>query len=190
MSNQITLDNFLKVIPKDPIKSIDGMKLMQNFITTDEEIELIKHINSCKWDTRLSRRTQHYGYTYDYIHQSCNVADQIPSWCNFLLDRIQNKFDEIPDQIIINEYLPGQGIAPHTDSKIFGDFILSLSLGSDIQMNMSHKENYIDIWLGRRSMLYLKEDSRYLWKHGIIPRKTDDGIKRNTRISLTFRKLK
>ncbi|WP_231289239.1 hypothetical protein [Rickettsia bellii] len=27
----------------------------------------------------------------------------------------QNIFHEIPDQVIINEYMPGQGIAPHTD---------------------------------------------------------------------------
>jgi hypothetical protein len=29
-----------------------------------------------------------------------------------------------------------------------------------------------------------------MWKHGIVARKTDNGIKRTTRISLTFRKLK
>jgi alkylated DNA repair dioxygenase AlkB len=193
MSKQVTLDNFLntgKETPKDPIESIDGIKLIPNFITSIEEEKLIKCINLCKWDTRLARRTQHYGYTYDYIHQSCHQAEPIPEWCYFIVQRIKDSLGEIPDQVIINEYTPGQGIAPHTDSKIFGECIFSLSLGSDIQMNFSNKEKCIDIHLNRRSLICLKGDSRHIWKHGIVPRKTDNGVKRKTRISLTFRKLK
>ena len=33
-------------------------------------------------------------------------------------------------QLIVNEYTPGQGISAHTDAKIFGDNIITLSLGS------------------------------------------------------------
>jgi alkylated DNA repair dioxygenase AlkB len=192
MSKQVTLDNFLnkKEILKDSIEDIDGIKLIRNFITSDEEDRLIKCINSCKWDTRLLRRTQHYGYIYDYVHQSCHQAEPIPEWCYFIIQKIKDSFGEIPDQVIINEYTPGQGIAPHTDSKIFGECIFSLSLGSDIQMNFSNKEKCIDIHLNKRSILCLKGDSRHIWKHSIIPRKTDNGVKRKTRISLTFRKLK
>jgi hypothetical protein len=40
-----------------------------------------------------------------------------------------------PDQCTVNEYLPGQGIAPHVDTHAaFDDAILSLSMGSGIVM--------------------------------------------------------
>ncbi len=167
-----------------------GLKLINNFITKEEELELVKNINNSEWNNTLSRRTQHYGYTYDYIRSTCSKAAPIPEWCNDIMNKIKSEFGEVPDQIIINEYTSGQGIAPHIDSKIFGDCIMSLSLCSDITMNLSYKEEVIDINLPKRSMLVLMDEARTNWKHGIIQRKTDNGVKRGTRISLTFRKLK
>ncbi len=39
------------------------------------------------------------------------------------------------DQLIVNEYQPGQGISPHIDNKtLFSDIIVSLSLGSNAVM--------------------------------------------------------
>lgn len=44
-----------------------------------------------------------------------------------------------------------------------------------------------------RSLLILSDEARYLWKHGIMPRKHDlyDGyvIERKRRVSLTFRRF-
>lgn len=46
-----------------------------------------------------------------------------------------------------------------------------------------------NIYLESRSLLVLKGDARYKWKHGIAARKSDNGVKRQRRISLTFRKV-
>jgi alkylated DNA repair dioxygenase AlkB len=43
--------------------------------------------------------------------------------------------------------------------------------------------------LESRSLLILTCDARYKWKHGIALRKSDNGVKRQRRISLTFRKV-
>lgn len=99
-----------------------------------------------------------------------------------------------PDQIIVNEYLPGQGISEHIDcTPCFGGTICSLSLGSSCLMDFTKGALKQSILLEPRSLLILKSDSRYLWKHGIASRRIDKlrslQIKRERRISLTFRNV-
>jgi hypothetical protein len=36
------------------------------FISKEQEKELMAEINERKWNTSLKRRTQHYGYQYSY----------------------------------------------------------------------------------------------------------------------------
>ena len=53
------------------------------------------------------------------------------------------------NQLTINEYMPGQGIAAHTDTKsCFGSLVFILNLGSGITMNLTRcsrrKENNYD----------------------------------------------
>lgn len=44
------------------------------------------------------------------------------------------------DQLIINEYQPGQGINPHIDNvKLFAEPIVSLSLGSECIMEFDRE---------------------------------------------------
>ena len=96
----------------------------------------------------------------------------------------------VPDQLIINEYMPGQGIFPHIDDPVsFEDGIVSLSLESDIIMDFI-RDTKKHVMLKRRSVIVLHGDARYKWKHGITARKSDFGLKRSRRVSLTFRKMK
>ncbi|RZL05487.1 MAG: DUF11 domain-containing protein, partial [Pedobacter sp.] len=101
-----------------------------------------------------------------------------------------------PDQVIINEYTPGQGISPHIDCEpCFGNTIISLSLGSACIMEFTHRKHgqKVEILLRPRSLVVLSGESRSLWTHGIPVRKQDvfGGCKfiRSTRVSLTFRKV-
>lgn len=171
-------------------KDIKGLSIVENFITEDEEIKLLTIINGCKWDTTLTRRTQQYGYTYNYTSYNCTKTNPIPESFNFIVDRIFSTFGIIPEQLIINEYLPGQGISKHTDSKIFGNEIFSLSLNSDTTMLFLNDSDNVEKTLKRRSILLMKDDARYLWKHCIQQKHYDNGIKRGKRISMTFRILK
>lgn len=110
----------------------------------------------------------------------------------------QKVFPRAPDQLLVNEYTPGQGIASHIDhEKHFGDVVCSLSLGSACVMDFQSKADseQVHMLLPVRGLLALRDDARYQWKHGITKRKSDkldDGtvLKRGTRISLTFRTMK
>lgn len=65
-------------------------------------------------------------------------------------------------------------------------------------MEFSHPGGQqISVLLPRRSLLIMTGESRYLWSHGITPRKSDiittadglDLVMRETRVSFTFRKI-
>jgi len=112
-------------------------------------------------------------------------------------------------QLTVNQYLPGQGIAPHIDTEsCIGPIIPVINLGSGITMVLEKRRNNNDsdnsdssttnrtkkhLWLPRRSLLILSGDSRFLYSHGIAPRVNDkvNGIliPRQIRLSLTFRQV-
>lgn len=184
------------------IKAVEGLELNSDFISEQEEKELLKQIDSNAWLKDLSRRVQHYGYKYDYRARKIDNSfflGKLPEWLQSIALRIydENLIDFIPDQAIINEYEPGQGIASHIDCEpCFGDVIISLSLGSACVMNFERQPNSkekIELLLEPRALLIMKGPSRYNWYHGISPRKNDrfndEVIKRGRRVSVTFRKV-
>ena len=123
----------------------------------------------------------------------------LPDWLVGFAKRLyeQGIFSEIPDQVIINEYLPGQGITDHIDCPpCFSDTVASLSLGSECVMFLTNKDNKqekVPYLLQKNSLIVLKEDARYYWMHGIKHVKNDKyrgkKIARQRRVSLTFRKV-
>jgi alkylated DNA repair dioxygenase AlkB len=185
-----TNEQVFKLESEPEHKIIKGLTIIENFITEDEEKKLLNIINSYSWNNTLTRRTQQYGYLYDYNNYGCTKTEPIPNSFDFIIEKIVLNFGIKPEQVIINEYIPGQGISKHTDSKIFGNEIFSLSLNSDTIMKFSNDSTTVDRQLKRRSILMIKDDARYLWKHCIPSRHFDNGTKRNTRISMTFRILK
>jgi alkylated DNA repair dioxygenase AlkB len=65
----------------------------------------------------------------------------LPEWAMPLSQRFFKKgiFSAVPDQVIINEYEPGQGISAHIDCvPCFDGTIASLSLGSSYVMEFSN----------------------------------------------------
>lgn len=162
------------------------------FINEKEEEFLITFFNQKEWDTTLSRRTQHYGWKYPYkTKDKLEKTEEIPKEIDFILQRVNDHYKLKFDQLIVNEYLPGQGISPHIDHPdLFGDTILSLSLGSNCVMNFDSEDHHFYQNLERRSLLGIQGKHRYKYLHSIPARKKDNGIERQTRISLTFRIIK
>lgn len=187
--------------PNNCIKSIKGLVYVKNFISEDDEKLLLDTINNQEWLGDLKRRVQHYGWKYDYRARSLNYnmyLGLLPDWVQRLAVRLVDAklMDELPDQVIINEYRPGQGIANHVDCEpCFGDTIVSLSLGTPCIMNFVNlnSKNKIEALLEPRSVVSIKGESRYLWSHGIPARLADEingiRINRKLRISMTFRKV-
>jgi len=186
------------------METINGLAYYENFLTDEEEDDLLEKIYAHKWDSRLSRRVQHYGHLYTYNHVDNNdapVVEPIPKWILKLFKKLVSN-DIAPDididklQVIINEYKPGQGIGRHIDDPIkFGKWVISVSLNSGCEVFFANKKTnkVCKIYVARCSVYRMKKDARYLWTHQISPKKKDivDGItiNRETRISITFREV-
>ena len=184
-----------------PQPTISGLTYIADFIDADTEAALIQTRDNQSWITKMKRRVQHYGWRYDYKARSVSNDLRIgalPDWLQTYAGRLQQAglFAEMPDQVIINEYQPGQGISAHIDCvPCFTDTIASLSLSSPCVMDFTHSKTgeKSSLLLEPRSLLFLAGDARYVWQHAIAGRKTDryNGqiIERKRRISLTFRKV-
>lgn len=180
---------------------ISNLTYIPNFITPTEELALLNTIDQQPWITDLKRRVQHYGWKYDYTARRVDELMRLGALPDWLMDYCQRLYDgghfpKIPDQVIINEYQPGQGIAPHVDCiPCFEETIASISLGSPCVMEFTNPATSEKVahLLEPRSLIILSGDARYQWKHGIAARKTDKYqgqiIQRGRRISLTFRNV-
>ena len=81
-------------------------------------------IADAPWLADLSRRVQHYGYRYSYSRRDAGrhaPAPAFPRWADAMAERLRSLFDgALPEQCIVNEYRPGQGIGMHADHATFG----------------------------------------------------------------------
>jgi alkylated DNA repair dioxygenase AlkB len=173
------------------IPEISGLSYVQEYVSGAEEIELAEAIDREPWDTSWQRRRQPYGASYG----SKKPGPAIPAWGRRLAGRLfDEKRAEKPfDQMLVNEYLPGQGIAMHRDYEPFDRTVVSLSLLSPCVMHFRHISSGRQerLLLEPRSLLILSDEARYDWEHGIASRKKDTWhgapIERGRRLSITFR---
>lgn len=122
-------------------EDIEGLQLIENFLTEDEEAQLMRLIDSSPWDRSISRRTQHYGFRYDYA--SKHAQDPAPP---------------IPDRA---RGLRGIWITQNISKMALYPFrsMPNMIWISQEAMNPSS------------SALVLHGDARYQWRHGIEKRK-------------------
>ena len=98
----------------------EGLSLQQDVITVDKEAEIISWLDSRPWSTEISRRTQHFGYDYNYKHKHVTPGPALEGPILEIAQMIQRSGLMTPVQCIVNEYYRDQGIAPHIDSLLFG----------------------------------------------------------------------
>ena len=176
---------------------VPGLVYVKDFLTENEEGELVATIDRCDWRSDIKRRVQHYGWRYDYKARrvdSSMYLGPLPGWAGNLARRLvgEGLVPELPDQVIVNEYRADQGIRAHADSPSFADGIATISLLESWEMVFREKGagRKIPQVLERRSVAIMNGDARCRWTHEIPHRKTEPGrVKRGRRISLTFRKV-
>ena len=184
-------------------EDIPGLIYRRDFIETDEERSLVTLIDQCEWSRQLKRRVQHYGWRYDYRQREIDASMRLgalPDWAADLGQRLVDEglLSELPDQLIVNEYKGSQGIRPHIDHHGFAEQVATISLVESWSMvfRLRHTKRKIGKSLEQRSVAVLTGDARYKWTHEIPARKYErEGgdhtrIRRERRISLTFRKVK
>jgi alkylated DNA repair dioxygenase AlkB len=177
----------------------NGLRYLPSFIKQDEAEELVAFIDAQVWDTGMKRRVQHYGWLYDY--KASRVSPEsflgpLPGVFAEMVTRISDGIGETInfDQVIVNEYVPGQGISAHVDClPCFGPVVAAISLGSTCEMlfqNMATKAQ-CSLLLEPLSLLVLAGEARKAWSHAIPARRSDvfrgTRLARNRRVSLTFR---
>ncbi|VEN34387.1 unnamed protein product [Callosobruchus maculatus] len=186
-----------------------------NFITEDEENNILKSVYSMpkpKWTCLSNRRLQDYG---GVPHEKGMIAEPIPKWLQTYMDKVDalNIFDgKKTNQVLVNEYLAGQGIMPHTDGPLFHPTISTISCGShtvlEFKENSEHRQKVCNVLLERRSLVIVKDDLYSKYLHSISEREEDMledivnldvvgdrnlvssvKLKRKTRVSLTIRNV-
>ena len=175
--------------------AIPGLTYIPEFVTEEEERRILERVDSGVWNHEYSRRRQQFGYRYDYKSEHLTHLGPLPDWLQEIAERLVSNriFERIPDQALINEYLPGQGIAAHVDR--FSETVVSLSLSSGIPMDFTRESDSARVskWLAPRSLLVLQGEARHEWQHSIAKRLKDffEGQHRlrGRRVSLTFRRV-
>lgn len=194
--------------PRDSEKSTEitcgkaapsGLSIVDNFISPNEEAEIIKIIDSVPWSSALRRRVQHYGWRYDYKARAISLKDflgPLPPWAEAIAQRLLDSglVPELPDQVIVNEYLAQQGISKHIDCReCFKGPIVTISLLETWEMVFARSERGDDkkykVLLPRFSATVMSGEAREKWTHEIAKKKTDEGRARFRRVSITFRKV-
>lgn len=178
-----------------------GASLRADYLCRADEADLLAAIDAAPWSTALRRRVQQFGCRYDYRSRDLGPETRLvplPDWLAAVCNRLvaDGVFGAAPDQVIANEYLPGQGVSAHIDRlSCFGPVVASLSLGGAATMLFSRDGAApVATLLPPRSLLVLSGEARTQWKHAIPARKSDSvggvRIPRTRRVSLTFRTVR
>ena len=180
--------------------ALPGLFLYPDLIDEARETQLLNEIDNQIWIVDYLRRLQYYGYRnelekpYDLIPFPIPMPPHMEQLSKELVERKIILLQ--PDQVIINEYVPGEGIKPHKDRAYYENQICGVNLGSGCIMRFikGMNEQVIDVEIPRRSVYVMQDDARKKWKHAIPPRKKDniDGQvhHRERRVSITYRKVK
>ncbi|XP_056012477.1 alkylated DNA repair protein alkB homolog 8-like isoform X2 [Ostrea edulis] len=204
---------FVSKVPSGLSPSLErppGLFVFEDFISEEEERLFLSAVD---WETLTNergelkhRQVKHFGFEFKYGVNDVDADDPlpqgIPQVCSAFLERTRatGHISHYPDQLTVNRYQPGQGIPSHIDTgPAFEDGIMSLSLGSQVLMDFYHPDGrQLSVLLPPRSLLIMTGESRYVWSHGITPRKSDiipsdegnlNVVPRGVRTSFTFRKI-
>lgn len=199
----------LKTGMGEPIEDIPGLFIYRNYLTKEEQDEIIKEIYEREWDdSGIRRKVQQFIRDYDYSSRNPvgRKKDNPPPSILKLKQQLETTgvFKKSIDQIIVNKYEPGEGISAHADHEAFDDTITTISLGSSATMIFCCKinKNKICVRLNPGDMATMTGESRCNWTHEIPARKNDrmmgdipvltggKWVPRKTRISVTFRRYK
>lgn len=126
---------------------------MHDFVTAEQEQELLEAVNARPWKSLSKRRVQHYGY--EFLYETRNVDSkqflgELPLFLSPVLEKIvtfpgldDNK-SKLIDQLTVNEYAPGVGLSPHIDThSAFDELIFSLSLAGPCIMEFRRYQDGI-----------------------------------------------
>ena len=179
---------------------MNGLYYYPNQVQHGEE--LITHIDEMQWLSEYSgdRRYQHYGHTFNYISE---VDISMPSFLAPLIEHMEGMcklvlMNEDHDfhtpyfnQCTVNELLPEQEVAPHTDHHGYGGLIATVTLGTGATTVFCSDAEEYSFYAQPNSVYYMEGTARWNATHEILKATEDNDegniIPRGRQIMLVFR---
>src|SRR5438045_1888206 len=90
---------------------VPGLLYRPGLLNDEEGRAVLAAIDQQPWQHALKRRVQHYGYKYDYKSRAVDrsmFVGPLPSFALGVASRLLDLclIGEMPDQLIVNEYMP------------------------------------------------------------------------------------
>ena len=173
---------------------IAGLSYCEDVIGSAEEQSLIDHLAAADLSPFRfhgwlgNRKTQSFGWRYDFDDASFSPAEPIPEWLTPVRDTAARFAGVEPDDfvhVLLARYDPGAGIGWHRDRDVF-DKVVGISLATSATLRFRRRKpggfDRVSLDVAPRSAYLLSGEVRWDWEHRITP---GDEL----RFSITFRTL-
>uniref|UniRef100_A0A8D0D101 AlkB homolog 4, lysine demthylase n=1 Tax=Sander lucioperca TaxID=283035 RepID=A0A8D0D101_SANLU len=180
-----------------------GVFLRENFISEEEEKNLISTMDQDVWnESQSGRRKQDFGPKVNFKKRKVRIGgfSGLPALSQKLVLRMQQEpslggFQPVEQCNLDYHPQRGSAIDPHLDdSWLWGERLVTVNMLSDTTLTMSLEQGLPDLGLAgevhvavhlpRRSLVVLYGEARHRWKHAIH---RDDVQER--RVCSTYREL-
>jgi alkylated DNA repair dioxygenase AlkB len=173
---------------------IAGLKYEDELINAAEEQRLLTHLMGLELAPFRfhgfigNRKTQSFGWRYDFDDASFRRADSIPNWLEPLREKAAAFGGINPDDfvhVLLARYDPGAGIGWHRDRDVFEKVVgISLSTPATLRFRQRTSSGFrrASLEVEPRSAYLISGESRWDWEHSITP---GDQL----RFSITLRSL-
>jgi len=171
-----------------------GLDYREEFITAKEEAELLERLGALDlapfrfhgWTG--NRKTQSFGWRYDFDDATFTRADDLPDWLLPLRVKAAALARAEPADfvhVLLARYDPGAGIGWHRDRPVF-EKVVGVSLGTPARLRFRRRKaggfDRFSVDVEPRSAYLLSSEARHDWEHSIAPGE-------QLRFSITFRTL-
>ena len=173
---------------------IAGLRYEERMISQSEERELIGHLGALELSPFRfhgwlgNRKTQSFGWRYDFEDASFTPAEPFPAWLQPLRERSAAFAGLRADDfvhVLLARYDPGAGIGWHRDRDVF-EKVVGISLNSEATLRFRQRTGSgfrrANLNVAPRSAYLLSGEARHDWEHRITPGDT-------LRFSITLRTL-
>ena len=173
---------------------IAGLAYREEVIGGGEEDALVEHLIAADLSPFRfhgwlgNRKTQSFGWRYDFDDASFSPAEPVPDWLEPLRATAATIAGVRPEDfvhVLLARYDPGAGIGWHRDRDVFEKVVgFSLMTPATLRFRRRRPSGFdrASLDVAPRSAYLLAGESRWEWEHSIVP---GDRL----RFSITFRTL-
>jgi len=173
---------------------VAGLGYREEVISGAEEEALVEHLVAAELSPFRfhgwlgNRKTQSFGWRYDFEDASFAPAEPIPEWLQPLRETAAAFAGVQPGDfvhVLLARYDPGAGIGWHRDRDVF-EKVIGISLGTPATLRFRRRTpsgfQRANLEVVPRSAYLLAGEARHDWEHSISPGQS-------LRFSITFRTL-